>query len=81
MPATRRTQLLMEPEEFRQLRALARQKRTSVANLIRAAIRKTYLAPPADRRPHVEAILKLKLPRLSWKKIKKEIEAAHAGAS
>ncbi len=81
MPATRRTQLLMDPEEFRQLRALARRKRTSVAQLIRVAVRETYLAPLPDRRHHVEAILKLKLPRTSWKKIKREIEAAHAGLS
>jgi len=81
MPATRRTQLLMDPEEFRQLRALARRKKTSLAELIRSAVREAYLAAPPDRRPLVEAILKLNLPKMSWKKVKKEIEAAHAGLS
>ena len=81
MAATRRTQLLMDPEEFRQLRTLARRKKTSVAELIRSAVRQSYLAPPPDRRRLVEGILELKLPKMSWKKLKKEIEAAHAGLS
>ena len=45
MAPTRRAQILMEPEEFRRLQALARERRTSVANLIRSAVRDTYLAP------------------------------------
>jgi hypothetical protein len=81
MPATRRTQLLMDPDEFRQLRALARRRKTSVAELIRSAVREAYLAASPDRRPLVEAILKLKLPKMRWKKVKKEIEEAHAGLS
>ena len=81
MQATRRTQLLMDPEEFRQLRALARRRKTSVAQLIRSAVREAYLMPPPDPKPIVEAILKMKLPRISWQKAKKEIEAAHAGVS
>ncbi len=81
MAPTRRTQLLMDPEEFRQLRALARRRKTSVAELIRCAVRQSYLRAPADRKPLVEAILGLNLPTLDWKKAKKEIEAAHAGLS
>jgi hypothetical protein len=81
MAAARRTQLLMGPEEFKQLRALARRRKTSVAELIRCAVRESYLQVPADRKPHVKAILNLKLPNIDWKKAKKEIEAAHAGLS
>ncbi len=81
MAATRRTQLLMDPDEFRQLRLLARRRRTSVAELIRCAVREYYLKAPADRTPLVDAILDLHLPRIDWKKAKKEIEAAHAGLS
>jgi hypothetical protein len=81
MAATRRTQILMDPEEFKQLRALARRRKTSVAELIRSAVRQSYLRTPADRRPVVDAILDLKLPSIDWKKAKKEIEAAHAGLS
>ncbi len=82
MSRTRRTQLLMDPEEFRQLRDLARRKNTSVAELIRTAVRANYLRPDrADRAPIVEAILHMKLPGMSWKKTHKEIEAGHAGLS
>jgi len=81
MAATRRTQLLMDPDEFRRLRAVARQRKTSVAGLIRLAVREAYLQAPADRKPLVEAILALKLPGIDWKEAKKEIAAAHAGLS
>ena len=80
MPATRRTQLLMEPEEFRRLRQLARRKKTSVAELIRTAVREKYLAPaPPDRTAIVESILRMKLPNMDWKRVRSEIEDAHAG--
>ena len=62
MAATRRTQLLMDPDEFRRLRALARRKKTSVAELIRTAVRTVYLTPPPDRKAIVEDILKMNLP-------------------
>jgi len=78
MAATRRTQLLMDPEEFKQLRALARRRKTSVAELIRCAVRVSYLKTPADRKPLVEHILSLKLPRIDWRKAKREIEDARA---
>ena len=79
MRATRRTQLLMDPEEHRRLRELARRKKTSVGNLIRTAVRDTYLRPQEiDRKPVVEAILQMNLPPLSWKRARREIEAAHA---
>ena len=81
MAATRRTQLLMNPDEFKQLRALARRRKTSVAELIRRAVRQSYLQRPVDRKPLVDAILCLKLPKVDWKKAKKGIEAGHAGLS
>jgi len=79
MAATRRTQLLMDPEEFRRLEALARQRRTSVAELIRWAVRETYLAPKPDRGPIVDAILGMGLPVIDWKRARKRIEEGHAG--
>jgi len=79
MAATRRTQLLMDPGEFRRLRALARRKKTSVAELIRTAVRTVYLTPPPDRKAIVQDILKMNLPSMDWKKVRQEIEAGHAG--
>ncbi len=78
MAATRRTQLLMDPEEFRRLRALARKKNTSVAELIRTAVRGAYLHPQPNRRAIVESILSMGLPRMDWKKLRKVIESSHA---
>jgi hypothetical protein len=81
MPVTRRTQILMDPDEFRRLRALAERRKSSVGELIRAAVREAYLAPQPERQPIVDAILQMRLPKMNWKKLKKEIEAGHAGLS
>jgi hypothetical protein len=81
MPVTRRTQILMDPDEFRRLRALAERRKSSVAELIRAAVLEAYLAPRPERQPIVDAILQMRLPKINWKKLKKEIEAGHAGPS
>jgi len=79
MGATRRTHVLMNPEEYRRLRDLARQRKISVGELIRTAVRATYLEPQqADKKPIVEAILQMKLPAISWNRARKEIEASHA---
>ncbi len=78
MPSTRRTQLLMDPEEFRHLKAIARRRKTSVAELIRSAVREAYLVKQPERGPIVETIVHMRLPKMNWKKIKKEIEAGHA---
>ena len=71
----------MDPDEFRELRKLARRRNTSVAELTRCAVRETYLKKSADPKPLVAAILDLKLPTIDWRKAKIEIEAAHAGLS
>ena len=78
MAATRRTQLLMEPEEFARLQAEARRRKMSMAELIRTAVRETYLSREPDRRRIIEAILHMSLPVVEWKHARKEIEAAHA---
>jgi hypothetical protein len=81
MAITRRTQILMDPDEFRRLRALAERRKSSVGELIRAAVREAYLAPQPERQPIVDAILQMRLPKINWRKLKKEIEAGHAGLS
>jgi hypothetical protein len=69
----------MDPDEFRRLKTVARRRKTSVAELIRSAVREAYLVAQPERAPIVEAILKMKLPKMSWNKAKKEIETGHAG--
>jgi hypothetical protein len=81
MAATRRTQLLMDPREFRRLRKVAQRKKTSVAELIRSAVRQVYFVRQPKRGATVEAILRMRLPRISWRSAKKEIESSHAGLS
>ena len=78
MAASRRTQLLMEPEEYKRLEAEARRRKTSVAALIRSAVQKTYFELDIDRAPIVEDILRMNLPTLDWKRARKEIEEGHA---
>lgn len=78
MGATRRTQLLMEPEDFRKLQAEARRRGTSVAELIRLAVRDTYLTRAPERRPLVEAILGMDLPVMDWDQLRQEIEEVRA---
>jgi hypothetical protein len=72
-------QLLMDPDEYRRLRDIARRKKTFVSELIRTAVRATYLEPQQDdKKAAVEAILQMKLPAISWRRARKEIEAGHA---
>ena len=81
MATTRRTQLLMEPEEFKRLQRLARRRKTSVADLIRSAVRQAYLAPRLQPGPIIDAILGMRLPVADWKRARKDIEAEHARLS
>lgn len=76
---TRRTQILMEPEEFRRLRALARQRKTSIAQLIRRAVQQAYFeSDDAEARAAAaESIIHMNLPVVEWKDAKKEIEAMY----
>ena len=76
MSATRRTQFLMEPAEFRRLQALARERKTSVAALIRSAVRQIYLSPTAEPEPIVEAIAAMGLPAIDWRHAKSEISGS-----
>jgi hypothetical protein len=78
MAATRRTQLLMEPEDYVRLETEARRRNTSVAALIRSAIHNAYFAQSPEKPPIVEEILRMKLPAMNWRRARKEIEAGHA---
>jgi len=81
MAPKRRVQILMEPDEYRRLQSLARKRKTSVARLIRSAIRETYRAPQPERRPIVEAILEMKLAVPDWNDLRAELERGHADLS
>jgi len=48
MARTKRVQVLMEPEEHRRLERVAKERRVSVAELIRRAVRMQYLSASAS---------------------------------
>jgi hypothetical protein len=77
MAATRRTQLLMDTEEYKRLEAEARRRGCSVGELVRLAVRQTYLMPNPEKGPIVDALLGMNLPRMDWKRAKKDIESGH----
>jgi hypothetical protein len=70
----------MEPGEFRRLRAEARKRKKSVAELFRSAVRQVYLQPEpeVDRNAVVDRILSMDVGELpGWKKLKEEIVSRH----
>ena len=77
MAATKRAQILMEPEEYSRLEELARQRRVSVAALIRDAVRQRYFFGHQERRAAVDTICSLNLAVESWELVEAEIAAAH----
>jgi hypothetical protein len=79
MAQTRRAQITIEPEEYRQLESLAHQKGVSVADLILTAVRERYLTPTSSRREIVQEIFRLEIPiEEDWSSIEEEIARAHA---
>ncbi len=51
----KRTQLYIEDDVFRILRRLSREKTTTISELVRAAVKKTYALEKPD---HAEAVLR-----------------------
>ena len=78
MPATRQAQVLLEPEEYATLEELARQRGTTLSDLIREAVRERYILLKASREKAVEEIFRLQIPVADWTSFEDEIEQAHA---
>ncbi len=79
MTASKRAQILMEPDDYRRLEEIARQKNASVAELIRAAVQERYLGGNVENGEVVESICSMNLPPLSWVEVEAEIVEAHGG--
>ena len=79
MTASKRAQVLMEPDDYRRLEEIARQKKASVAELIRTAVRERYFGDGSDRRAEVESICSMSLPVIPWEEAEAEIAEAHSG--
>jgi len=74
---TRRTQILMEPEEYEQLARIAEGRGVSVAELFRSAVREKYLASTEDRLAAVARISAMNVPLGDWSQMKQDIEDAY----
>ena len=80
MSTTRRTQILMEPDEYHRLERIARRERVSVGELVRRAVRSAYLEPEPDRKAAVERMTNLSIPVGEWSELKRDLaEARDAG--
>ncbi|HKQ61149.1 MAG TPA: hypothetical protein VJS92_07645 [Candidatus Polarisedimenticolaceae bacterium] len=65
-----------EAEDIERLRFIARQRGTTVAELILAAVRNQVLVPFRERAALVEEILGMRLPVNDWRRAEREIEVA-----
>lgn len=80
MPLTKRAEVRMEPEEYGRLEDLARQRNTSVEELIRRAVRAHYLSDSTAVQKGVDDILNLQIPIVlseEWGSVEREIMEAH----
>lgn len=77
MPATRRAQVLMEPDEYDALERIAARRGVSVASLFREAVRERFLGQAAERMAAAEAIAGMGLPVDTWERLAADIEEAY----
>ena len=77
MARTKRAQVLMEPEEYARLEAIAAQQGCSVAELIRTAVRDRYLTAATDRLAIVESWAAMDVAIGDWPSLKAELEGRH----
>ena len=77
MSVTRRAQILMEPDEYDCLEAIARQKGVAVAELIRRAVRERYLLARDDRLRVAGEICSMDLQVGDWQELEEEIALGH----
>ena len=77
MTATKRAQIMMEPDDYRRLEEIARRREVSVAELIRTAVRDRYLGGGDASHGAVETICGMSLPVIDWAAAETEIVEGH----
>ncbi|MBI2192095.1 MAG: hypothetical protein HYU36_08935 [Planctomycetes bacterium] len=80
MPRTKRAQILMEPDEYSALAEMAQQKKISVAELIRKAVKEYCFARPDKSKEIVEEIIQMNLPVQDWQQVELDISESHRGS-
>jgi predicted DNA-binding ribbon-helix-helix protein len=73
----RKTQILLEPEEYDHLQEIAQKRGVTVAELIQTTIREKYLPSHLPRHEAVDAICRLSIPMGDWETIEDEITRSH----
>ncbi|HEX3530126.1 MAG TPA: ribbon-helix-helix protein, CopG family [Thermoanaerobaculia bacterium] len=77
MANVRKTQILLESEEYDHLKEISVRRGVSVAELIRTAVREKYLPSVHSRLEAADAICRLSIPLGDWDAIEDEIAKAH----
>lgn len=80
MGQTRHAHILMEPEEYQSLAVIARQKRVSVAELVRTAVRERYLQRPRPAVSAVDRLQALHLDLPDWDTLAAELQEAKSAS-
>jgi ribbon-helix-helix CopG family protein len=71
--ATKEVKVVLESEEYERLEAIAAQRRISVSDLIREAVRDRYLPLVEQRKRAFEAICQIHIPLPDWDTLEEEI--------
>jgi hypothetical protein len=69
----------MDPREYGRLEKIAKQKKTSVGELIRTAVRERYLGLSPDAEKAVRDLCALNLPIADWDAVERDVAEAHGG--
>jgi hypothetical protein len=72
----KRVQVLMEPDEAKRLEAIALQRRTSVGDLMRQAVRERYLGAPDQRKEAAKHIALMEVDLGSVQDMEGTVQAA-----
>ena len=77
MEARRRAQILLDREDYSALARIARQQRTSVSELIKAAVRERFLGVSESRGRALRKLMQMELPVIDWEEIEREVADGH----
>lgn len=70
---TRRVQILLSPQQYERLEALARTRGTSIGALIRQAVEKLYMESEKLERLHaIRQLSALQLPVADWEEMERQ---------
>lgn len=75
-----RLEVRLYPEQLKQLKDEAKQKNTSVGNLVREAIDQRYQVSKVEKMDAVNQLAKINAPVADWEQMKKEILARESKA-